>query len=43
MNLSDAELPVTVKIKGFNPLLPGNADDSGLPVAVLAMRLQYRG
>ena len=43
MNLSDAELPVTVKIKGFNPLLPGNADDSGLPVAVLAYEVTNTG
>ena len=43
VNLSDAELPVTVKIKGFNPLLPGNADDSGLPVAVLAYEVTNTG
>lgn len=33
--LSDPALPVTVAIKGFNPLIPGDADGSGLPVAVL--------
>ncbi len=36
VNLSDKELPVKVRIKGFNPLIPGNTDDSSLPVAVLA-------
>jgi non-lysosomal glucosylceramidase len=34
-HLSDPQLPVCVTVKGFNPLIPGNADDSGLPVAVL--------
>ena len=36
VNLSDKALPVKVRIKGFNPLIPGDADASGLPVAVLA-------
>ena len=36
VNLSDSKLPVKVRIKGFNPLIPCNSDDSGLPVAVLA-------
>jgi len=35
VNLSDARMPVDVKIKGFNPLIPGDADASGIPVAVL--------
>ena len=35
VNLSDKSLPVVVKIIGFNPLVPGDADASGLPVAVL--------
>ncbi len=33
--LSDERLPVLVRIKGFNPLIPGDADRSGIPVAVL--------
>ncbi len=36
VNLSDKTLPVKVKIKGFNPLIPGDADASGLPIAVLS-------
>ena len=36
VNLSDSKLPVRVRIKGFNPLVPANSNDSGLPVAVLA-------
>jgi uncharacterized protein (DUF608 family) len=35
VNLSDENLPVKVKIIGFNPLIPGDADASSLPVAVL--------
>ncbi len=35
VNLSDKSMPVKVKITGFNPLVPGDADASGLPVAVL--------
>lgn len=35
VNLSDKALPVSIKIIGFNPLIPGDADASGLPVAVL--------
>lgn len=36
VHLSDSALPVKVTIKGFNPLVPGDADASGLPVAVLS-------
>ena len=35
VNLSDSGMPVDVQIKGFNPLIPGNADDSGIPIAIL--------
>ncbi|MCK5740158.1 hypothetical protein KAH55_13300, partial [bacterium] len=35
VNLADADLPITARLKTFNPLIPGNADDSGLPIAVL--------
>ena len=28
-------MPVKVRIKGFNPLVPGDAEASGLPVAIL--------
>ncbi len=36
VSLSDKDLPATVKIKGFNPFIPGDADASGLPIAVLS-------
>jgi len=35
VNLSDDLLPVSVKIKGFNPFIPGNTAASSIPVAVL--------
>ena len=36
VNLSDPSVPVSVRIKGFNPLIPGDSDASGLPIAVLS-------
>lgn len=35
VNLKDDVLPVSVKIKGFNPFVPANTDVSSIPVAVL--------
>ena len=36
VTLTDGSLPVKVRIKGFNPLVPGDADASGIPMAILA-------
>ncbi len=36
VNLSDEQLPVSVKIKGFNPLIPSEAELSGMPIAILS-------
>ncbi len=33
--LRDPDLPVDLRLEAFNPLIPGRADDSGLPIAVL--------
>jgi uncharacterized protein (DUF608 family) len=33
--LFDPDVPVDVRLEAFNPLIPGNADDSGIPIAVL--------
>ena len=33
--LSDEDMPVDVRIEAFNPLIPGDAEASGIPVAVL--------
>ena len=35
VNLSDDSMPVKVKIKAYNPLIPGDADASGIPIAIL--------
>ena len=43
VELSDAALPVTVRVKGFNPLVPGDADASGLPIAVLTYEVTNTG
>jgi uncharacterized protein (DUF608 family) len=33
--LADQDVPVRVRLEAFNPFVPGDADTSGLPVAVL--------
>jgi uncharacterized protein (DUF608 family) len=35
VNLSDDALPISVKIKGFNPFIPGDVAASSIPMAVL--------
>ena len=35
VNLSDPDMPVDVKVKAFNPFIPANADDSGIPIFIL--------
>ena len=37
--LDDPDVPVTVRLQAFNPLVPGDADASGIPVAVLRFTL----
>lgn len=34
---------MTVRIKGFNPLVPADADASGIPVAVLTYEVTNTG
>ena len=33
--LSDTDVPVDVKLQAFNPLIPGDADASGIPIVIL--------
>ena len=33
--LSDEDVPLNITLKAFNPLIPGDADKSGIPIAVL--------
>ncbi|KPL08956.1 hypothetical protein AMJ85_07445 [candidate division BRC1 bacterium SM23_51] len=40
--LSDPDVPVDVCIEGFNPLIPADADASGIPVAVLRFVLSNK-
>ena len=42
VNLADPAMPVTVRIKGFNPLIPGDSETSGLPLAVLSYEVTNR-
>lgn len=41
--LSDPEVPLDVRIEALNPLVPADADKSGMPVAVLRYVLQNKG
>lgn len=38
--LKDKSLPVAVTIKAFNPLIPGNAKDSGIPMAIFTYEVK---
>lgn len=40
VELSDPSLPVVVTLEAFNPFIPGDAENSGLPVAVLKYRVK---
>ncbi len=42
VHLSDSEMPVDVTIKAFNPLVPGEPEVSGLPVAVLYFEVKNK-
>ncbi|WP_084812367.1 GH116 family glycosyl-hydrolase [Flammeovirga pacifica] len=35
VNLKDKTMPVQVKMVGYNPFIPANADASGIPIAIL--------
>jgi len=41
--LSDPDLPVEVTLEAFNPLIPGDADSSGLPLAALRYVIRNTG
>lgn len=38
--MSDPALPASVRIEAFNPLIPGDADASGIPMAVLRFAIR---
>jgi non-lysosomal glucosylceramidase len=39
VNLRTPQVPVDVKIKAFNPLIPGDVDNSSIPIAVIDFEL----
>jgi non-lysosomal glucosylceramidase len=39
VNLQTPQIPVHVKIKAFNPLIPGDIDNSSIPIAVIDFEL----
>ena len=39
VNLSDPNSPIKVKIMGFNPLIPTDENNSGIPIAVLTYQV----
>ena len=38
--LSDDDVPVQVTVGAFNPLIPGNVDDSSIPVVILSYKVK---
>ncbi|KJD37300.1 hypothetical protein PW52_01855 [Tamlana sedimentorum] len=40
--LSDENLPIEVTVGAFNPLIPGNTEDSSLPIAILSYKVKNR-
>ena len=42
VNLKDPDLPVDVKLKAFNPLIPGDLEASGIPIAILTYEVTNR-
>jgi len=43
IDFEDSLLPVTVRLDAFSPFIPHDADDSGLPVAILRYRVTNPG
>jgi non-lysosomal glucosylceramidase len=43
VELSDASVPLRATLEAFNPFIPGNDVDSGLPIAVFYWRLRNQG
>ena len=43
VSFADHELPVSVSLEAWNPMIPHNADDSGIPVAIFAWKITNSG
>ncbi|MDE2747946.1 MAG: GH116 family glycosyl-hydrolase [Chloroflexota bacterium] len=39
VTLSDEDVPLNIKLQAFNPLIPADSDNSGIPVAILRYSL----
>lgn len=39
VNLSTPQIPIDVRIKAFNPLIPGDVDNSSIPMAIIDFEL----
>lgn len=42
VHLKDRDMPVEVTIKGFNPFIPAEADQSGIPIAILTYEVENK-
>jgi non-lysosomal glucosylceramidase len=42
VNLEDSSLPVSAKVKVFNPFIPCDADASGIPIAVIRYEIKNK-
>ncbi len=42
VNLDDPEMPVSAKAKVFNPFIPGDAINSGIPIAVIRYEIKNK-
>ena len=40
VNLADEDMPVKVTVKTFNPFIPANADQSGIPIVILRYKVE---
>jgi uncharacterized protein (DUF608 family) len=40
VHLTDSTMPVKVRLIGYNPLVPGDAEASGIPIAILRYEVQ---
>ncbi len=43
IDFEDPDMPLAVTLEAYNPFIPLNDKDSGLPVAILSVRLHNRG
>ncbi len=43
LRLRDPQVPLEVTVEAYNPFIPGNADDSGLPAAMFTIALKNGG